>query len=96
MWARAVLASYGVRPVSTLRPPYEVLTERVAALPASLASGDFRALVDQQAARLAALGAAVAAEQALGVLDLSPTLTLTPDPTATATPQPQLRPKALP
>ena len=64
--------------MSTLRPPYEVLTELVAALPASLASGDFRALVDQQAARLAALGAAVAAEQALGVLDLSPIRTLTP------------------
>ena len=89
---RGFLPAYD--PVSTLRPPYEVLTELVAALPASLASGGFRALVDQQAARLAALGAAVAAEQALGVLDLSPILTLTPSPTATATPQPQLQPKA--
>ena len=95
MWStrcRGFLPAYD--PVSTLRPPYEVLTELVAALPASLASGGFRALVDQQAARLAALGAAVAAEQALGVLDLSPILALTPDPTATPQTQLQPQPKA--
>jgi hypothetical protein len=64
---RGFLPAYD--PVSTLGPPYEVLVELVAVLPTSLASGDFRALVDQQAARLAAVEAAVAAEQELGVLE---------------------------
>ena len=67
--------------VRTLEPPYEVLTELVAALPTSLASGDFRALVDAQAARLAAVEAAVAAEQHVGVLVHRPSLhPYTPSP----------------
>ena len=75
---RGFLPAYD--PVSTLGPPYEVLIELVAALPASLASGDFRALVDQQAARLAAVEAAIAAEQELGVLDPDPNPHPNPNP----------------
>ena len=83
---RGFLPAYD--PVSTLGPPYEVLIELVAALPTSLASGDFRALVDQQAARLAAVEAAVAAEQELGVLDPNPNPHPNPNPNPNSNPNP--------
>ena len=85
---RGFLPAYD--PVSTLGPPYEVLIELVAALPTSLASGDFRALVDQQAARFAAVEAAVATEQELGVLDPNPNPNPSPNPNPNPIPTPTL------
>eukprot|EP00908_Phaeocystis_cordata_P008940 Transcript_19657.p1 GENE.Transcript_19657~~Transcript_19657.p1 ORF type:complete len:378 (-),score=28.14 Transcript_19657:469-1554(-) len=57
---RGFLPAYD--PVVVPGPPYEVLTELVAALPTSLASGGFRALVDAASPRFAALEAALSAE----------------------------------